>query len=99
MVSVEGLTEGDLCHFVYKQLSGNGRWYRWECIAIYVAGAGDEFTDSLIISYRPLAGTSYIETKGLLELKVLEKSADRLGRRGDPAVRLPTRKPGAVTAP
>jgi hypothetical protein len=93
------LKEGDLVTFAYRQQSGNGRWYKWTCTAVYIARNTTEYQDQVVVSYRPKAGTSYIDVSGIDQVRVIMPFRERSGHRGDDNVHLPARFPGAVPAP
>jgi hypothetical protein len=93
------LIEGDLVRFEYRQQSGNGRWYRHTATAVFVTRHTTDYQDQVVISYRPKAGTSYIDVSGLDRIEVIKTYKARLGNRGDDDVKLPKRIPGAVPAP
>ncbi|HEX4500648.1 MAG TPA: hypothetical protein VH187_05675 [Scandinavium sp.] len=97
--ALKALREGDLVEFTYKQQSGNGRWYRWTCTAVFVGRKTDAYKDQAIISYRPKAGTSHIDVKSIEWIEPIEFSVKRAGQRGDDNVVLPVRQKGAVEAP
>jgi hypothetical protein len=92
--ALSSLNQGDLVAFEYRQQSGNGRWYKHTCTAVYVARNTD---GQVVISYRPVAGTSYINVLGLDKITVLKPYS--YSSRRDDAIKLPKRLPGAVDAP
>jgi hypothetical protein len=96
---LKALQEGDLVWFQYRQQSGNGRWYTHESTAVFLARRTDQYVDELIISYRPLGGTSSINVLGLDSARVIKTAGERIGMRGDNGAKLPVRHPGAVAPP
>lgn len=98
-VALKALRQGDLVEFTYKQQSGNGRWYMWQCTAVFLEWRTTDYEDKVIISYRPKAGTSEIHVTGLEWVEPVELSINRLGQREDDRVVLPRRFKGAVPAP
>lgn len=94
MFDVGSLVEGKVYRFTYKQQSGNFQWYEWECQAVYLAHGADEFSEEVVISFRPHAGTSDIPTNNVIRaVDVGEPDYDGTN------IRLPIRFPGAVDAP
>lgn len=98
-VALKALRQGDLVEFTWIQESGNGRWYRWMATAVFLEWRTDDYTDRVYVSYRPKAGTSYIEAKNITWVEPVKWARERLGMREDPDAKLPIRLSGAVDPP
>lgn len=97
--ALSALHDGDLVEFTYVQQSGNGRWYRWDATAVFLNRQTDDYTDKVVVSFRPKSLTSYMDTHTIQGIKLVTAFQDRKTHREDPNVKLPRRFPGAVPAP
>ena len=97
------IREGDLCKFRYLQQSGNYRWYRWSCTAVFLGRTINGPVDQLSLSFRPKGGTSQMPTSYVTDVVVIKPMHERRYRGGhdddERLVKLPKREPGAVPAP
>lgn len=80
--------EGRMYKFQYAQQSGNGQWYAWEVVAKFIAREISEYSDELVLSGRPLYGTSYLQVKHIYSVEEVQGAPTR-----------PIRQRGAVPAP
>lgn len=93
-VRVEGLEEGDLCEFAYYQQAGNYQWYEWHSMGVFLGVSRDG--NDVLVSYRPLAGTSSIPIRDIRQIDRHLPAKDRRSVRGDGRARLPQKLRGAV---
>lgn len=97
--ALNALREGDLVEFTWVQQSGNGRWYRWMATGVFLMRSTNDYMDRVYVSYRPKAGTSYIEAKNVTGIEMVTMASERIGQRGDEGAKPPVRLTGAVDPP